>query len=303
MRISDIDYAALSEAVGLWLIDHGIAILAIIIGAVVIRLFTGFFVERLIRRIIPSRSFHSAEAEKQREDTLIRIAHGAINILLWIVASLMVLSEAGINIGPLLGAAGVAGIAIGFGGQYLIKDIVSGLFIILENQYRVGDVVCLDGTCGLVEDVSFRMATLRDLDGTVHHVPHGAVTKVANLSKEYARVNLDIGVSYSSDMESVIRVVNEVGAELAADPAWKDDVLKPVQFERVDSFADSAIIVKVLGDTKPLRQWAVAGEYRKRVKIAFDKAGIEIPFPQRVIHQAVASGTGFSAASSPQLHA
>lgn len=268
-----------------WMLTHGVAIIAIIVIAFLVHLFSRFFLERAIRRLVPATHFHSAAAEKQREDTLIRITGGTLKVIVVIVAGLTALSQAGIDIGPLLAAAGVAGVAIGFGGQYLIRDIVAGLFIILENQYRVGDVVCLDSTCGLVEDISLRMATLRDLDGTVHHVPHGSVTKASNLSKEFARVNLDIGVSYSSDMETVINVMNEVGVALAADAAWKDDILKPVQFERVDAFADSAIVVKVLGETRPLRQWAVAGEYRKRIKIAFDKAGIEIPFPQRVIHQ------------------
>lgn len=120
----------------------------------------------------------------------------------------------------------------------------------------------------------------------MHHVPHGTVTRVSNLSKEYARVNMNISVSYDSDLEKVIHAVNATGAGLAADDAWKSDIIKPIQFERVDEFAESAVVIKVLGDTKPLRQWAVAGEFRKRIKIAFDKAGIEIPFPQRVMHQA-----------------
>ena len=265
---------------------HGLPILSILVIAFLLHAFTRAFLERIIRRLVPRSHFHSADAERKREDTLIRIARGTLSIVIWSVVILMVLSEAGVNIGPLLAAAGVAGIAVGFGGQYLIRDTVAGLFIILENQYRVGDVVCLDSTCGLVEDISIRMATLRDLDGAVHHVPHGAVGKVSNLSKEFARVNLNIGVSYASDLEAVIRVVNEVGTALAADPLWKDDILKPMKFERVNDFADSAIMIKVLGETMPLKQWAVAGEYRKRLKIAFDAAGIEIPFPQRVVRQA-----------------
>jgi len=197
----------------------------------------------------------------------------------------MILQEIGFAIGPLLAAAGIAGLAFGFGGQYLIRDLISGLFIIMESQYRIGDVVCFDGTCGLVKDISLRMTTLRDLDGTVHHVPHGEIKKVSNLSKFFARVNLNIRISYSSNLEQVISVVNKVGRELAEDSAWKDLVVKPPQFLRVDDFGDSAIIIKILGETKPLKQWEVTGELRKRIKIAFDKEGIEIPFPQRVIYQ------------------
>ena len=177
-------------------------------------------------------------------------------------------------------------VALGFGGQYLIRDLIGGLFIIMENQYRIGDVVCFDGTCGLVEDISLRMTTLRDLDGTVHHVPHGEIKKTSNLSKYFARVNLNVGISYNANLEQVISVVNKVGKELAEDSEWKEHILKPPQFLRVDDFGDSAIMIKILGETKPLKQWDVAGELRKRIKIAFDREKIEIPFPQRVIHQA-----------------
>lgn len=275
----------ITENITPWLLDHGIKILVIIIVAQLVRRFSGIFVEKFIRKIVISDHFLSKEAEKKREDTLIRIFSTSVGISIWILAFLMVLQEVGLAIGPLLAAAGIAGLAFGFGGQYLIRDLISGLFIIMENQYRIGDVVCFDGTCGLVEAISLRMTTLRDLDGTVHHVPHGEIKKVSNLSKLFARVNLNIGVSYSSDLEHVISVVNKVGQELTQDPEWKDYIVKPPQFLRVDDFGDSAIMIKILGETKPLKQWDVAGELRKRLKIAFDKEGIEIPFPQRVVHQ------------------
>ena len=269
-----------------WFLDHGVKIVAIIIVDYLIRKFAGIFIERIIRKIIISDHFLTKEAEKKREDTLIRIFTVSLGILIWLLALLMILQETGIAIGPLLAAAGIAGLAFGFGGQYLIRDLISGLFIILENQYRLGDVACFDGTCGLVEDISMRMTTLRDLDGIVHHVPHGEIKRVSNLSKYYARVNLNIGIAYNSDLEKVIGVVNRVGKELAEDVQWKEFITKPPQFLRVDDFADSAIIIKILGETKPIKQWDVAGELRKRLKIAFDKENIEIPFPQRVIHSA-----------------
>ena len=236
--------------------------------------------------MVKSDKYLSKEAEKKREDTLILILTTSINISVLVLAILMILQEMGLAIGPLLAAAGVAGLAFGFGAQYLIRDIISGFFIVIENQYRVGDVVCFDKTCGVVEDISLRMTTLRDLDGTVHHIPHGEIKRVSNSSKKFARVNLNIGVSYNTDLEKVIAVVNNVGQELSADPQWKDLIIKAPQFLRVDDFADSAVVIKILGDTQPLQQWAVAGELRKRIKIAFDKEGIEIPFPQMVIHQA-----------------
>ena len=269
-----------------WFLNHGLKIIAIIIIAVLLRKFAKIFIDKFIRKMIISDHFLSKAAEKQRENTLIRIFTTSLNIIIWLLAFLMVLQEIGIAIGPLLAAAGIAGLALGFGGQYFIRDLISGLFIIAENQYRIGDVVCFDGTCGLVEDISMRMTTLRDLDGVVHHVPHGEIKKVSNLSKDFARVNLNIGISYSSNLEQVISVVNKVGEALAKDPAWQEHILKAPQFLRVDDFADSAIIIKILGETKPIKQWDVTGELRKRLKIAFDREGIEIPFPQRVIHQA-----------------
>ncbi len=261
-------------------------IFVILLTAFFLRKFSVIFIEQSIRKIIVSDNFLTKEAEKKREDTLIRIISGSVNTAILIIVGLMILQEFGVAIAPFLAVAGIASLAFGFGGQYLIRDVISGLFIILENQYRVGDVVCFDGTCGLVEDISLRMTTLRDLDGTVHHVPHGEIKKVSNLSKYYARVNLNIGIAYNSDLEKVISVVNQVGQELAKDPQWKEFIIKPPQFLRIDDFADSAIIIKILGETKPIKQWDVAGELRKRLKIAFDKQGIEIPFPQRVIHSA-----------------
>jgi small-conductance mechanosensitive channel len=267
-----------------WFNSHGIKLIIIVLAAYLIRKFGAIFIEKIIRKSLKTNHFLSKIAEKKREDTLIKVFGGALKIVVLLVAVMMVLSELGLDIGPMLAAAGIAGLAFGFGGQYLVRDIIAGLFIILENQYRVGDVVCFDNTCGLVEDITLRMTILRDLDGTVHHIPNGEIKKASNLSKNFARVNLDIGVSYDSDIEKVIKVINRVGEELAKDPKWKEFIIKPPQFLRVKDFADSAIIVKILGETKPLKQWDVAGELRKRIKIAFDKEGIEIPFPQRVVH-------------------
>lgn len=268
-----------------WFLEHGLSIIIIVAVAYLARKFAGVFIEKTIRKLVIPNHFLSKDEERKREDTLIKIFRSALKIVVLIVALLMILSEIGVNIGPLLAGAGIAGLAFGFGGQYLIRDLISGFFIILENQYRVGDVVCFDGTCGLVEDVSLRMTTLRDLDGTVHNVPHGEIKKVSNLSKYFSRVNLNIGISYKSNLESVIETINKVGKELAEDFAWKDSIIKAPQFLRVDDFGESAIIVKILGETKALKQWDVAGELRKRIKIAFDKEGIDIPLPQRVIHQ------------------
>lgn len=279
--------SSIEESLVMWFVEHGLRIVLILIAVYLINRFSGVFIERFIRRIIPANNYNDSEiAERKREDTLIRITVGTVKVIVWIMAVLMLLSEIGINIGPLIAAAGVVGLAFGFGGQYLIKDLISGFFIILENQYRIGDVVCFDGTCGLVEDITLRATILRDLDGVVHHVPHGSITRVSNKAKQFARVNMNIGISYNADLEKVIAVINDTGNELAEDEEWKERILKPIQFLRVNDFADSSVVVKMLGETMPLEQAAVAGEFRKRLKLAFDKAGIEIPYPQMVIHTA-----------------
>jgi small-conductance mechanosensitive channel len=269
-----------------WLLKHGVKVLIIIAGIFILNKISKRFIEKMVRIAVVSDRYLSAEEEKMREDTLIRIFNLAISIIIVILGIMMVLQEVGVPIGPLMASAGIVGLAFGFGGQYLVRDIISGFFIILENQYRIGDVVNFDGTGGLVEDISLRMTTLRDNNGTVHHIPHGDIKRVSNLSKNFSRINLDVRVSYNSKLDHVIEVVNRVGKELSEDPAFKDSFITPPQFLRVDDFAESAIIIKILGDTQPLKQWELTGELRKRLKIAFDKEGIEIPLPQRIVHNA-----------------
>lgn len=283
MKETIIRWAALSIP---WLMSHGSKILVIIACAYFLNKIIYKFIERIVKTTVIPDDLSSKDSEKKREYTLIRIFSAATKISIITMAGLMILQEMGIMIGPILAGAGIVGLALGFGGQYLIRDIISGLFIILENQYRIGDVVCFDNTCGLVEDISLRATVLRDLNGTVHHVPHGEIKKVANHSKTFARVNLNIRVAYDSKLEDVIEVINQTGKELASDSQWKEFIIQPPQFLRVEDFSDSAIILKILGETIPLKQWDITGELRKRIKIAFDKRGIEIPFPQRVIHQA-----------------
>lgn len=267
-----------------WALMHGVRLLLILVGSWTMYRFGAVFVVRMLERAVHDGHGVSPEAVRKRKETLAKVLENTVKVVVVLMGGLMALSEIGVNVGPMIAAAGVAGLAFGFGGQYLIRDIISGLFILVENQYRVGDVVCLGDTCGLVESINLRLTVLRDLDGTVHHVPNGEVKVASNLSKYFSRVNLNIGVSYSTDLEKVIEVVNRVGNEMLEDPAWKDMILSPPQFLRVDDFADSAVVVKILGDTKPLKQWDVTGELRKRIKIAFDREGIEIPFPQRVMH-------------------
>lgn len=267
-----------------WLMTHGVRIIIIAAAAFVVNIVVSRIIIRAVRiAVVPDENIYE-EAEKKREDTLIRIFNGALGIAILIVAVLMILQEFGMKVGPILAGAGIVGLAVGFGGQYLIRDIITGMFIIMENQYRIGDVINVDNTGGAVEDISLRKTTLRDMNGTVHHIPHGEIKRVSNLSRKYARININISVSYNSDLEKVISVINRTGRELAADPVYGSSIISPPQFLRVEDFADSAVVLKVLGDTVPLKQWELAGEFRKRIKFAFDSEGIEFPFPQRVIH-------------------
>lgn len=280
-----------AELVIPWLLTNGVKIIFIIIGAIILNKVITSFIEKAVRIAVRPDRTSSQEAEEKRENTLIQIFNTTARIGIMIIASLMVLEEFGVEIAPILAAAGIVGLAFGFGGQYLIRDIISGLFIILENQYRVGDVVSFDNASGTVQEISLRKTTLRDLDGTVHHIPHGEIKKVSNLSKDFSRINLDMGVSYNTNLEHVISVINTVGTTLANDPEWKQSILLAPQFLRVNDFADSAIMLKILGETLPSRQWEVTGELRKRLKVAFDKEGIEIPFPQIVLHKATEVAT------------
>ncbi len=268
-----------------WFVSQGLRIAIILIAAYLVQKFGNKFVEKIVRKTVISDHFLTKEAEKKREDTLIRVFAGALKVIVWLVVIFIILSELGIDIAPLLAGAGIAGVALGFGAQYVVRNFLAGLFLILENQYRVGDVVCLDDTCGSVEDITLRRTILRDLDGTVHNVPNGEIKRSSNLSKDFSRVNLNIGVSYSANLEKVIETVNQVGRELAEDSFWKDAIKSAPQFLRVNDFADSAVIIKILGETQPLKQWDVLGELRKRIKVAFDREGIEIPFNQIVVHQ------------------
>ncbi len=183
------------------------------------------------------------------------------------------------NIAPVLTGAGVLGLAVGFGAQSLVKDVIAGLFIIMENQYRKGDVVSIAGASGEVEEINLRRTVLRDMDGVYHVVPNGQITVASNYTKQLSRINLNIGVSYDTDLDEAIRVINQVGKDLAADPVWAARIVNPPRALRVDNLGDSAVEIKIIGETKPSQQWDVTGELRLRLKKAFDAAGIEIPWP------------------------
>ena len=276
-----VDVTPALKTVGGWLLEHGVPILIIIVLSFLTHRVVKVALPRLIEKAITIRGKRRRVKEElaKRAHTLSNFLTTAIGAIIIIVAIFMLLSEVGIDITPLLAGAGVAGIALGFGAQSLIRDFLSGIFIILEDQYSKGDVVRIAGIAGLVEDISLRRTILRDLDGIVHSIPNGEVKTASNYTKEWSRVNLNIPVAYGEDLNRVIEVLNRIGKELAEDETFGPMIIKAPQVLRVDKFGDSAIEIKVLGDTKPLKQWDVTGELRKRAKEAFDEEGIEIPWP------------------------
>jgi moderate conductance mechanosensitive channel len=273
-------------AVGSWLGPRVARIvLILVIGIMIIRALARIL-PPLIERFLSRRSGPEAmvgEAEK-REQTLTRAAIGTVNVVIIAVMVFMILSELGLDLAPLLATAGVAGIAIGFGAQTLVKDFFSGIFILLEDQYRVGDVVRIGNISGQVEDISLRRTLLRDLDFIVHTIPNGEVQIASNFTKEKSRVNLNISVAYKEDLDKVIDLINQVGQGMSEDPYFGTLIRDPLQVLRVDAFEESGIAIKVIGETLPIRQWEVAGEFRRRIKRAFDEQGIEMPFPHLTVY-------------------
>jgi small conductance mechanosensitive channel len=195
----------------------------------------------------------------------------------------MILGELGIQLGPLLATAGIGALAIGFGSQSLVKDVISGFFIILENQYRIGDVIEVSGVSGLVESLSLRSTVLRDLKGRVHTIPNGEIKVVSNLSKEWSRSVLDIGISPNENIDKVVDLLYQIGKELESEEPFKSAILESLQVLGVEKFDESQIIIRMLVKTVPLKQWEVERELRRRIKIRFDEKGIQIPLPHQVL--------------------
>ncbi len=273
-----------SAPVTSWIGEHGWRIALIVVLSMVAIIVVGEFIPTFVVRTLARRASESEEEVDKRGDTLSRVLMDTAQVAILLVAAFMVLSELNIDITPILAGFGVVGIAIGFGAQSLVKDIVAGLFIILENQYRVGDVVKIADVSGLVESINLRRTVRRDMDGAVHTVPNGEIRVSSNFTKEWSRVNLNVSVGYGQDLDRVISVINRVGKELAEDPEWAAAILTPPKALRVDNLGDSGIDIKILGETKPTRQWDVTGELRRRLKKTFDEEGIEIPWPHTKVY-------------------
>lgn len=246
--------------------------------------------ERLVT-VLVARAAESAEAIEKRARTISGILRKSASALIWALALIMALREIGFDIRPLLAGAGIAGIAVGFGAQTLVRDVISGLFMLIENQIRVNDVVQINGTSGLVEEVNLRTTVLRSFDGTVHVFPNGAITTLSNLTRDFSYYVFDIGVAYKEDTDRVAEVMRDVAGQMRQEPEWAPLMLEPLEVLGVDRFAESAVIIKARIKTPPLKQWAVGRELNRRFKKRFDELGIEIPFPHVSVY--------FGAASKP----
>ena len=242
--------------------------------------------QRAIRmlRIRVATRFDDPEAVR-RAETLGRVFRYLATVVITVIATMLVLAEVGISVAPILGAAGVVGLAIGFGAQSLVKDYFTGFFLLLENQIRQGDVVQLGEHSGLVEEVTLRYVRLRDYDGNVHFVPNGTVSSVVNMSRGFAQAVVDVGVGYGQDLDEAIDVMREVGAGMRADPAHAQRILDDLEIAGVERWADSAVILRARFRVKALEQWNVKREFLRRLKEGFDARGIEIPFPQLTVHR------------------
>jgi small conductance mechanosensitive channel len=269
----DFDWDRWAETI--WAVGARIAVVLIVIY-VALRI-----VERLIepalRATVSSQMAGQPKVEvDKRVDTLTGVTNRTLSTIAVVIALLTILPSFGINIGALLAGAGVVGIAIGLGAQTLVRDVLSGTFILLENQYGRGDVVSLAGVHGVVEDVNLRRTLLRDMDGTVHNVPHSAITVASNQTRTLSRVNMVVTVQQDADLNAVFDAVNRVGQELSSDPAWSDAVTSPPKALGIEDFRPGGMAVRILGDTAPNRQWDVMRELRLRLTRAFDSAGIKL---------------------------
>jgi small-conductance mechanosensitive channel len=256
-----------AEKVAGWVVTTGLQVLLIVIGALVVVRLGSFITKRVEAAFEDADPTTMSEREKQAA-TLGKVIRSIIRGVVWGIATLMILREVGIEIGPILAGVGVAGLAVGFGAQSLVKDFLAGMFVLIENQYHVGDVVSLAGKSGLVERVTLRATTLRDLEGNVHIVPNGTIDVVTNMTKEYSRYVLDVGVAYKEDVDEVMAVLQEVFGELAAEPEFSGKITAPLEVLGVESFGDSAVVIRVRFTTLPIQQWGVAREYRRRIKKA-----------------------------------
>ncbi len=270
-----------------WTITVLPALLVILVLAFILLKLAGLLLRKL-KPLMSARMQHGAKLDSteidKRVDTLVEILTSAIRIAIWAVIGMLVLRRLGVDIAPIIAGAGIIGLAVGFGAQELVRDFISGFFMLMENQVRTGDVAIVNGAGGLVEHVGLRTIVLRDLSGVVHIFQNGKISTLSNMTKGWSAMVFDIGVAYKENPDKVIEVMKRVSEEMRADKEFAPNILEPMEIFGVDEFGDSAVIVKGRLKTKPIQQWAIGREYRRRLKKAFDDEGIEIPFPHRTIY-------------------
>ncbi|MBD3315701.1 MAG: mechanosensitive ion channel [Chitinivibrionales bacterium] len=276
------------ERVVAWALTSGPAVLIVLllafVGLKVINVALKRVRKVMVARLKNGGSAIDVEELQKRVDTLLGIVASASRILLWSIVIMLVLREVGLDIAPLIAGAGIVGLAVGFGAQELVRDVISGFFMLLENHIREGDVAIINGTGGLVENVGLRTTVLRDLSGVVHVFQNGKINSLSNMTKDWSAMVFDIGVAYKEETDRVTEVMVRVAKELREDSNFSDKIKEPLEIFGVDSFGDSAVVIKARFKTRPIQQWAVGREYRRRLKKAFDLEGIEIPFPHRTVY-------------------
>lgn len=290
MSLSDLA-GAIDAALANPAVQTTMQLLLILVAAMAGIWLTQRFANRIDSYVRTGGDLGPTEGEK-RLRTLANIVRYTITILIVAVALMMILRQTGIDVGPLLAGAGIAGVVLGFGAQNIVRDYLAGIFILMENQYAVADVIEVAGVAGRVEKVTLRMTQLRDLSGSVHVVPNGEIKVVTNFTKEWSKALLDVGVAYKEDVDRVMEILQEVGVEMADDETWGPRLLEPVNVMGVQDFSDSAVVIRMNLKTVPDMRWDVARELRRRIKNRFDQEDIEIPFPHRTLYVGTgASGT------------
>ncbi|HXV41266.1 MAG TPA: mechanosensitive ion channel family protein [Steroidobacteraceae bacterium] len=258
-----------------------VRVIVIVLLAIVAKVAAGRLI-RLLRKRIAADVKDAAQV--RRLETVSRALRYVASTVIVLIAGLLVLSELGVSIAPILGAAGIVGLAVGFGAQSLVKDYFAGFFLLLENQLARGDVVRIADLDGLVEDVTLRYVRLRDYSGNVHYVPNGLITTVTNMTRDFSYALMDIGVAYREDLDEVFAAIRETAGALQRDPSFAGRILEPLDIAGVENLADSAVVVRCRFKVRPLEQWNVRREFLRRIKSAFDARGIEIPYPHLTLY-------------------
>jgi moderate conductance mechanosensitive channel len=254
-----------------------------ILGAWILIRLTRVVADRVVKFVEDDDPSAVNEREK-RARTLAGIFKGVAKVVIIIVATITIMAELNIPTAPLIASAGVAGLAISFGAQNLIRDVIGGFFILLENQFKVGDVIRAAGVSGVVEDMNLRVTVLRDTDGAAHFIPNGEIKLVSNLAKEWARAVINVGIAYTENVDRVLGILNQVGEQLKKETPWASSILEPPQVLGIESFDQSQIAIRILIKTRPLKQWEIGREYRRRVKAVFDQNKIATSqLPQIVV--------------------